>query len=95
RRVEIERLVPHPKYGKFLKRRTICHAHDEANGSHIGDLVEIMETRPLSKLKRWRIVRIVRPGAQQALAGEGESAAPAAVSPGAEADTTGGQGDGA
>ncbi len=75
RRVELERLVPHPKYGKFLRRRTICHAHDETNQSHIGDTVEIMETRPLSKLKRWRIVRIVRPGAQQALAGEGEAAA--------------------
>ena len=77
RRVEIERLVPHPKYGKFMRRRTICHAHDEANATHIGDIVEIMETRPLSKLKRWRIVRIVRPGAQQALAGEGEGAKPA------------------
>ena len=75
RRVEIERLVPHPKYGKFLRRRTVCHAHDEENRTHVGDLVEIMETRPLSKLKRWRIVRIVRPGAQQALAGEGEKAA--------------------
>jgi small subunit ribosomal protein S17 len=74
RRVEVEKLVPHPKYGKLLKRRTICHAHDETNASHVGDLVEIMETRPLSKLKRWRIVRIVRPGAQQALAGEGEAA---------------------
>ena len=83
RRVEIERLVPHPKYGKYLKRRTICHAHDEANGSHVGDLVEIMETRPLSKLKRWRIVRIVRPGAQQALAGEGEPTR-AGGGPGAE-----------
>jgi small subunit ribosomal protein S17 len=72
RRVEVERLVPHPKYGKFLKRRTVCHAHDESNETHVGDLVEIMETRPLSKLKRWRIVRIVRKGAQQALAGEGE-----------------------
>src|SRR5205823_9854747 len=77
RRVIVERLVPHPKYGKMLRRRTICHAHDEANASHIGDLVEIMETRPLSKLKRWRIVRIVRLGAQQALAGEGEPAAQA------------------
>lgn len=75
RRVELERLVPHPKYGKFLKRRTVCHAHDETNQTHLGDIVEIMETRPLSKLKRWRIVRIVRPGAQQALAGEGEAAA--------------------
>lgn len=74
RRVEVERLVPHPKYGKFLKRRTVCHAHDEANATHIGDLVEIMETRPLSKLKRWRIVRVVRQGAQQALAPEGEAA---------------------
>ena len=74
RRVIVERLVPHPKYGKLLRRRTVCHAHDEANASHRGDLVEIMETRPLSKLKRWRIVRIVRPGAQQALAGEDESA---------------------
>ena len=73
RRVVVERLVPHPKYGKMMRRRTICHAHDEANASHMGDLVEIMETRPLSKLKRWRIVRIVRPGAQQALAGEDEA----------------------
>ena len=74
RRVIVERLVPHPKYGKLLKRRTICHAHDEANTSHKGDVVEIMETRPLSKLKRWRIVRIVRSGVQQALAGEDEAA---------------------
>jgi small subunit ribosomal protein S17 len=73
RRVVVERLVPHPKYGKLMRRRTICHAHDEANESHKGDLVEIMETRPLSKLKRWRVVRIVRPGAQQALAGEDEA----------------------
>ena len=71
RRIEIERLVPHPKYGKFMRRRTICHAHDEANATHVGDIVEIMETRPLSKMKRWRIVRVVRQGAQQALAGEG------------------------
>ena len=74
RRVEVETLVPHPKYGKLLRRRTVCHAHDETNQSHMGDIVEIMETRPLSKLKRWRIVRIVRQGAQQALAGEGEAA---------------------
>ncbi len=79
RRVVVERLVPHDKYGKLMKRRTVCHVHDEAGESHVGDLVEIMETRPLSKLKRWRLVRIVRKGAQQALAGEGEApAAPAA-----------------
>ncbi len=79
RRVELERLVPHPKYGKFLRRRTVCHAHDEENATHVGDIVEIMETRPLSKLKRWRIVRIVRQGAQQALAAEAEAARQAAV----------------
>jgi small subunit ribosomal protein S17 len=77
RRVVVERLVPHPKYGKMLRRRTICHAHDEASESHRGDMVEIMETRPLSKLKRWRIVRIVRKGAQQALGGEDEGMSPA------------------
>jgi small subunit ribosomal protein S17 len=81
RRVELERLVPHPKYGKFLRRRTICYAHDDDNQSHIGDIVEIMETRPLSKLKRWRIVRIIRKGAQQALAGEGADPKAAAVAP--------------
>lgn len=71
RRVEIDRLVPHPKYGKLIRRRTICKAHDEGNESHVGDIVEIMESRPLSKTKRWRITRIIRRGAQAALAGEG------------------------
>src|ERR671935_1815727 len=59
RRVEIPRLVKHPKYGKYIKRRTICHVHDENNESHVGDTVEIMETRPLSKMKNWRLVRVV------------------------------------
>ena len=77
RRVEVERLVAHPKYGKLLKRRTVCHVHDEKNETHVGDIVEIMETRPLSKLKRWRMVKIVRAGVQRALAGEGEKAAQA------------------
>ncbi len=59
RRVEIPRLVKHVRYGKYIKRRTICYAHDETNESRIGDTVEIMETRPLSKNKNWRLVRIV------------------------------------
>ena len=46
RRVEIERLVPHPKYGKFIRRRTVCHVHDEKNESHVGDTVEIIEAAP-------------------------------------------------
>jgi small subunit ribosomal protein S17 len=59
RRVEVDRLVRHPKYGKYVKQRTICYAHDEANESHLGDTVEIMESRPLSRTKRWRLVRVV------------------------------------
>jgi small subunit ribosomal protein S17 len=59
RRVEIQRLVKHTRYGKYIKRRTVCYVHDEANESHVGDVIEIMETRPLSKLKRWRLIRVV------------------------------------
>ncbi len=59
RRVEIQRLVRHPKYGKFVKQRTFCYTHDEKNDSHLGDTVEIQESRPLSKLKRWTLVRVI------------------------------------
>lgn len=68
RRVEIARLVKHPRYGKYIKRRTICYVHDEQNASHIGDTVEIMETRRLSKMKTWRLVRIVTKVPQTAAA---------------------------
>ena len=59
RRVEIARLVRHPKYGKYIRRKTVCYAHDEENQSGIGDTVEIVESRPLSKLKRWDLVTVV------------------------------------
>ncbi len=59
RRVEIERLVRHPRYLKIIRKKTVCHVHDEANESHVGDTVEIEESRPLSKLKRWRLIRVV------------------------------------
>src|SRR6201984_3518775 len=59
RRVEIPRLVKHPRYGKYIRRRTICKVHDEQNQSHQGDTVEIMESRPISKTKHWRLVRVV------------------------------------
>jgi small subunit ribosomal protein S17 len=68
RRVEIPRLVKHPRYGKYIKRRTICHIHDEQNESRKGDQVEIMETRPLSKTKHWRLVRIITKAPTQAAA---------------------------
>jgi small subunit ribosomal protein S17 len=51
--------TPHPLYGKEVKRRTMLHAHDEANACKTGDTVEITQTRPLSKMKRWRVVRVV------------------------------------
>ena len=57
--VSIERLVKHPLYGKRIKRTTRYTAHDETNDSKQGDLVEIMETRPLSKTKRWRVTRVI------------------------------------
>jgi small subunit ribosomal protein S17 len=59
RRVEIPRLVKHARYGKYIRRRTVCHVHDENNESAVGDTVEIMESRPLSKTKHWRLVRII------------------------------------
>ena len=59
RRVEINQLVKHPKYKKYVRRRTVCYAHDEANESGAGDRVEIIESEPVSKLKRWRLVRVL------------------------------------
>ncbi len=57
--VVVERKVKHPMYGKFLKRTTKFMAHDEKNECHVGDTVRIMETRPLSKNKCWRLVEII------------------------------------
>jgi small subunit ribosomal protein S17 len=57
--VLVERKVKHPLYGKFVKKSTKFHAHDEKNECSIGDTVKIMETRPISKTKRWRLVEVV------------------------------------
>ncbi|MDA0929929.1 MAG: ribosomal protein [Bacteroidota bacterium] len=57
--VSVERRVKHPKYGKFVKLTSKFHAHDERNECNIGDTVSIMETRPLSKTKNWRLVQIL------------------------------------
>ena len=57
--VAIERLMKHPLYGKRIKRTSRYTAHDETNDCREGDLVEIMETRPLSKTKRWRVTRVI------------------------------------
>ncbi len=57
--VAVERKVKHPMYGKFVKKTSKFHAHDEKNECSIGDVVKIMETRPLSKTKRWRLIEVV------------------------------------
>jgi small subunit ribosomal protein S17 len=57
--VAVERKVKHPIYGKFVKKTTKFHAHDENNEAKPGDVVKIMETRPLSKTKRWRLVEVI------------------------------------
>jgi small subunit ribosomal protein S17 len=66
RRVEINRLVKHARYSKYVKRRTVCYVHDEKNESRKGDIVEIEESRPLSKLKRWSLIRITKKAANVA-----------------------------
>ena len=58
-RVEVQRLYRHPKYGKIVRGRTICHVHDERNEARDGDTVEIVESRPHSKQKRWELVRVL------------------------------------
>jgi small subunit ribosomal protein S17 len=62
RAVRVVRLEKHPKYGKYLRRRTTYYAHDEGEVARLGDTVEIVETRPLSKLKRWRLVKVLSKG---------------------------------
>lgn len=65
-KVRIDRSVRHPKYGKYLRRKTVLHAHDERNEARVGDVVEISECRPMSKTKNWRLVRILRRAAGRA-----------------------------
>jgi small subunit ribosomal protein S17 len=65
-RVTVSYLVRHPKYGKYLRRRSLLHAHDEKNECRNGDVVEIVQCRPLSKTKCWRLLRIVTRGAREA-----------------------------
>ena len=57
--VQVERRIKHPIYGKFVKKNNKFHAHDEKDDCKVGDTVRIMETRPLSKTKRWRLVEII------------------------------------
>jgi len=58
-KVTVPYRTPHPRYQKVINRQTVVHAHDERNEAKVGDKVEVMETRPLSRLKRWRVIRVV------------------------------------
>jgi small subunit ribosomal protein S17 len=63
--VQVERKVKHPLYGKIVKRYSKMYAHDESNTCQVGDVVEIQQTRPLSKTKRWKLIEILRKEDQQ------------------------------
>jgi small subunit ribosomal protein S17 len=65
-RVTLQYQVQHPKYGKYLRRRTVLHVHDEKNEARVGDTVEVMECRPISKTKSWRLLRVLQRAPQQA-----------------------------
>lgn len=71
-RVEIARRMQHPKYGKIVRGKTVCHTHDAQGIAKTGDTVEIEETPPISRLKRWSLVRVViaADGADQLVGGE-------------------------
>jgi small subunit ribosomal protein S17 len=58
-KVTIPYKIPHPRYSKVINRKTVVHVHDEKNETKVGDKVEIMETRPMSRLKRWRVIKVV------------------------------------
>jgi small subunit ribosomal protein S17 len=65
RKVAIHYSVKHPKYGKYIRRRTTLHVHDEENVSRLGDRVEIAECRPVSKTKSWVLLRVITPAAER------------------------------
>lgn len=69
-RVEVAYRTPHPKYGKYVRRRTVIHAHDENNQAREGDRVEVMACRPVSKTKSWRLVRVIDVRGEEAPGGE-------------------------
>ena len=74
-KVTIDYKTPHPLYQKVVKRQTVLHVHDEKNETKVGDKVEVMETRPVSRLKRWRVVSVI----QKAIAADGAAISEADV----------------
>ncbi len=88
--VRVERMFKHPKYKKYIRRHSKVYAHDETNEARVGDRVEIMECRPLSKMKRYRLIRIVERPALSASTYDAKAAAAKAQQAGASAKTVGG-----
>jgi len=82
--VEIPRLVKHAVYGRYVRRKTVCYVHDETEQSSQGDTVEIEESRPRSRLKRWELIKVVEKGRDQAVSALSE----AAVETGADGDSS-------
>ena len=74
-KVTLDYKTPHPLYQKVVKRQTVLHVHDEKNETKVGDKVEVMETRPMSRLKRWRVVSVL----QKAVTAEGTAISEADV----------------
>ncbi len=58
-KVTVAYKIPHPRYHKVINRKTVLHVHDEKNETKLGDKVEVMETRPISRLKRWRVINVI------------------------------------
>ena len=80
-KVRVERLVSHPQFSKVLRKHYVCYAHDEKREARMGDKVELMESRPISKLKHWRLVRVV----EKAVAGSATDDSRHAARPKADA----------
>ena len=74
-KVTIAYKTPHPLYHKVVNRQTVLHVHDEKNETKVGDKVEVMETRPLSRLKRWRVISVIQAGVTAAAISEHDVAA--------------------
>lgn len=71
--------VPHPRYQKVINRKTVVHVHDEKNETKVGDKVEIMETRPISRLKRWRVINVIERAVTAEISAVSESDVAAAI----------------
>jgi len=68
--VRVSHRFPHPKYGKMVRQDRKVHAHDEAGEAHVGDTVEVVECRPMSRTKRWRLVRVIERNPEAGLSAE-------------------------